>query len=691
MRLRILFALIALLLTACAPLSATDPTPTAPVDTPGATPRPIATDLAISRPSVQAELAASPSLTQEAEPTLEPVPAPTEAALTVEGNEIAALDAAERAPRNQVALARALGSCRAEPAACPDVARTTPLDVQVGDVRKFWVIDHSNDSQYQIDAVLRYAGPVVLMYVEQDLPYNQEALEKAARAFEQEIYPRDREIFGSEVQPGVDGDNRITILNAREKSQSVLGYFSSQDSLPAQVNRYSNEREMFFMNAELLDFANPAYLDVLAHEFQHMIHQNQNQVSALWFNEGLSVLAEDLNGFVDHGFALLYLYSPDVPLIAWSETPGERGAHYGAANLFLRYIYAQYAGEDQLRPLVQADAGNHLNAFVDLARQKHPELTGFGQIVADWAVANLIDNPRVADGRYTYATGHDLPDLLPEHVTPEPIGSGSRVSDVSQFGVDYLALPVGSTSLQFRGQTTVKLTGEMPRGRYAWWSNRSDDTVATLTRALDLQGLKRATLHFDTWFEIEPSYDYAFVTVSTDGGRTWETLSGNHTTTDDPQGANYGYGMTGISGAPGSELGDGARGVWVNEQMDLTPYVGQEVLLRFWQINDQGFNAPGMYIDNISIPELGFSDDAEQGDGDWQAEGFLRVDGDLPQQWELRLVRTAADGTITVDPVALDAEGRADVTLNADEQGVLVVVATTPHTTERAGYEVVIE
>jgi hypothetical protein len=122
--------------------------------------------------------------------------------------------------------------------------------------------------------------------------------------------------------------------------------------------------------------------------------------------------------------------------------------------------------------------------------------------------------------------------------------------------------------------------------------------------------------------------------------------------------------------------------------MSLSPYAGRKVLLRFWQINDDGVNASGMLIDNIAIPELGFSDDVEGGAGDWQAEGFVRVAGTLAQRWDLRLVVTAADGAVRVEPLAVGADGRAAAHLAAGERGVLMVMATTLHTTEVAGYSV---
>jgi bacillopeptidase F (M6 metalloprotease family) len=218
-----------------------------------------------------------------------------------------------------------------------------------------------------------------------------------------------------------------------------------------------------------------------------------------------------------------------------------------------------------------------------------------------------------------------------------------------------------------------------------WWSNRGDDSVETLTRAFDLSAVQRATLQFSAWYELELNFDYAFVSVSIDGGTTWTPLKGSTTTDADPQGHNYGNGFTGISGAPGVENNQGTRGQWIEEQVDLTPYAGKQILLRFWVVNDDEFNTPGLLIDNIRIPELSYADGAEQGDRDWQAQGFVRVSGELPQTWALRLIR-ANGGATSVEQVPADAQGRATVTLAEGERGTLAVIGTTRFTTEPADY-----
>jgi immune inhibitor A len=660
--------LAVLLMAACALPNAAQSTatPSAPTAALPAAREPASTSVSLAAPTVPA----APSA-----PTALP---PARTALGSGADELGRIAAATPLPRDQLALAKSLKGIGDVPA----VARTKPLGVKVGDVETFWIANFADNTRIQVEAKLRYAGPVVLMYVDTRIEANvdQAAIEQSAHAFEQMIYPRDHALFGDEATPGVDDDPRLTVLNALVPG--VGGYFSAADGVVKAVNRFSNEREMFVINVTSNSFGSPGYASTLAHEFQHMIEWNVARRSPAWFNEGMSTLAQDLNGYVDDGLPDAYLANPDIQLTTFSQASADRGvfaAHYGASQLFLSYFEQQYAGERGLADLIHADAGNHLDAFVQVAARKHPDIHSFADIYADWAVANVLNDPEVADGRYAYAR-------LPHVATIGNLQGDAAQSSVQQFGVDYYGDLAGPLTLTFDGADTVSLAGAAPReGRAMWWSNRGDDSVTTLTRAFDLRGVQHATLQFSARYELEQNFDYAFVSVSTDSGTTWTPLKGSTTTDQDPQGQNYGNGFTGVSGAPGVDTGRGTRGQWVDEQVDLSPYAGKNVLLRFWVVNDDAFNAPGMLIDNIRIPELSYADGAEQGDGGWQAQGFVRTGGELPQTWALRLIRKSG-GATSVEQIPVDAQGRATVTLAEGESGTLAVIGTARFTTEPASY-----
>jgi immune inhibitor A len=656
--------LLLCLLAACALPFASQPTPEAPA--------PTAALPSVEIPPTTSATTVPEFITQEPAPTAAPGPtAPPPAAGDLD--DPARLAAAEPAERDQVALVEAFKNV----GDIPTVARTTPLDVKVGDKQAFWVADAIKDTNYIVTATLRYIGPRVLMYVDTSVDVDQADIEKSAKEFEEQIYPRDRALFGQELSPGIDGDVRLTILNT--PVQGAGGYFSSSDGVVKAVNRFSNEREMFVIGIDSYPLGTDQYASTLAHEFQHMIEWNVARRSPSWFNEGMSMLAEDLNGFVSQGAPSIHLAGPDVQLTTWSSDAGQTGEHYGTSQLFQRYFYDQYGGENGLAELIKADAGNHLEAFVPIAARKRPDIKRFADLFADWAVANVVNDAGVGDGRYAYK-------LLPGSAALSEVRASEALTTVHQFGVDYLGLLAGPLTVDFDGAETVGLTGTQPKdGHYAWWSNRGDDSVETLTRAFDLGGVQQATLQFATWYEIEKDYDYGFVSVSTDGGKTWTTLKGQTTTDFDPQGQNFGNGLTGVSGAPTAEPDKGTRGKWIEEQMDLTPFAGKQILVRFWVVNDAGYNAQGMLIDDIRIPELNYHDGAEDGDGGWQAQGFVRTTGELAQDWTLRFIYTK-NGSIAVEPVAVDAQGRASVTVPAGERAILAVMGTTQFTTEPATY-----
>ncbi|MCH8162134.1 MAG: immune inhibitor A, partial [Chloroflexi bacterium] len=118
--------------------------------------------------------------------------------------------------------------------------------------------------------------------------------------------------------------------------------------------------------------------------------------------------------------------------------------------------------------------------------------------------------------------------------------------------------------------------------------------------------------------------------TTTDGGQTWEALPGRHTTEFDPVALAYGPGYSGSS-----------DGEWVQEEIDLTPYAGGEVLLRFEYVTDDATHERGFAVDDIEIPELAFADGADAENG-WQAEGFRRIEGPLPQRFLVQLIEQGA-------------------------------------------------
>jgi bacillopeptidase F (M6 metalloprotease family) len=188
-------------------------------------------------------------------------------------------------------------------------------------------------------------------------------------------------------------------------------------------------------------------------------------------------------------------------------------------------------------------------------------------------------------------------------------------------------------------------------------------------------------LDFSAWYDIEDGWDYAYVAVSTDGGTKWQLQRGKYTTDKNPVGNAFGPGWTGISG-------DGKSPAWVQETVDLTPFAGKQILLRFEYVTDDAVNMEGFIADDIAIPEIGYSDDGESGTGGWDATGWVLTDNKLTQSWLVQLLQVGKD-KITVERMDVGTDGRGQLTvddLGKLDEALLVISGLAPVTTEPARY-----
>jgi immune inhibitor A len=566
----------------------------------------------------------------------------------------------------------------------PVVVNATPPRYEVGDRAEFWIHEEPTNAYFRTWATLRYITPHLYMWVEDGYDVDQDDLIHSAERFENGTYPNNRHFFGSEWTPGVDNDPHISIFNGNVPG--VGGYYSSADEYSHLVNPYSNEREMFYIN---LDNARPGdyYDGILAHEFQHMIHWHTDRNEDTWVNEGCSELAAYLNDYDVGAADRIFSRTPDTQLTAWADDPNLAGPNYGGSYLFMVYFLERF-GDEVLRQVVASKADG-IAGFDEVLADQGLEVT-FEDVFADWLMANYLDDPGFGDGRYGYrdlAIERPAIDVTYSQYPVQPV-----TTTVHQYGADYIELQAGGgdVMVNFTGSTVAELVdNEAHSGSYQWWSNRADESDTTLTRAFDLTGLEQATLQAWLWYDIEENYDYVYVEVSTDGGQTWDILPGKYTTGYNPSGNSFGHAYTGKSGveAGASEASD-ATPQWVFEEMDLTAYAGQQILLRFEYITDDAYNSPGFCVDDISIPELGYHYDAEEDDG-WMALGFIRTDNTLSQRYLVQLIELGAE--TRVRRLDLDEAQRGQWVIEGlggeVERAVLVVSALAPKTTELAGYQ----
>ena len=554
------------------------------------------------------------------------------------------------------------------PADVPRIVNEKPVSYQQGRQDTFWLLDLNTLEYYQATFDLRLVTPRGYWYVDQEQEVRQEDLEEAAREFEDHIYPGVTAIFGPEWSPGVDNDPHLNILNSRLRGAG--GYFSSSDEYPLLISPYSNQREIIYMNIGAFPIGTEAYLGVLAHELQHAVHWNADASEDTWVNEGLSDLAVALLGY-GSGSSLRFLSSGPTSMVHWPISGIGSRANYGAASLFMQYLVEHYGDSEDLTPLVDqtADGIAGINAYLKELGHR----ATFRQVFEDWSVANYLDRfqPDLTEGPYTYSN-------LNAGTTPTRIldSSLSLESTLPQFSTEYIQIRADSGPIRivFQGPTHVPLLPVEVGADGCWWSNVGDSIDSRLTRALDLSDTPSPSLSYRIWYELEEDWDYAYVLVSLDEGKTWEIIETANTSPSNPVGHSFGPGYTGESGE------------WLTENLDLGKYSGQQILLRFQYITDDAINGSGLCIKDFAGNGAG---NWQEG---WQAEGFVLMDNLTPQQFSVQVIQVGPD--IQVTAMDLDSRNSGALTIDRPEEWERLVVAVgalAAKTRQQASYELTVE
>ena len=191
---------------------------------------------------------------------------------------------------------------------------------------------------------------------------------------------------------------------------------------------------------------------VAAHESTHLIHYGIDTNEDTWVDEGLAEFAMWLYGNPDT--ICDFTTNPDIQLNSWPEHGEDSWAHYIKSYLWTLYFYERFGGQHAIRTLIGQSA-NGIEGYDNALELLGYDLT-VADILPDWAVANYLDDPSIADGRYGYAD-----EVLPPFSTS---GEFSRLpakpikGTVSPYAADYyrfhsLADISGALHIEFNGSS----------------------------------------------------------------------------------------------------------------------------------------------------------------------------------------------------------------------------------------------
>jgi len=323
------------------------------------------------------------------------------------------------------------------------VAASTSLSV--GQQRTFHVCNSVTCSQpadfTTVTATLMYVGQHAAIYQDVAAPaggFVTSDFQPMGQLFDSDLYGVDTRAFG--VESDVDQNGLVLILfspvvnkltpKAQCSTSFVTGFFYAIDIDPAfKKDSRSNQAEVFYaivpdpQATASCAFTTSAVRRLVPvtfiHEFQHMISYYHHVLlrggasEALWLNEGMSHLAEELGGFhfLAQGDTTQFSNFAIGDLFNAYKYLKDPGAHYaffgqgtgtleerGAAWLFLRWVVDHF-GDDVIRRLSETG----LKGGDNVAAATGEPLAG---LLPQWFLANYVsDMPGfTAPSRLAYTT-----------------------------------------------------------------------------------------------------------------------------------------------------------------------------------------------------------------------------------------------------------------------------------------------
>jgi immune inhibitor A len=135
-------------------------------------------------------------------------------------------------------------------------------------------------------------------------------------------------------------------------------------------------------------------------------------------------------------------------------------------------------------------------------------------------------------------------------------------------------------------------------GSFYYYSGAGDKLNSFMYKPFNLAA--GATLSAKVKYNIEFDWDYAYLVYSTDNGATWTPVHTNLSTATNPNGQNFGEGITGVSSG------------WVNLTADLP---AGNVLLGFRYWTDTNTGGFGLMLDDVNV--TGYPSDGAETDAGW--------------------------------------------------------------------------
>ncbi|WIM99068.1 immune inhibitor A [Actinoplanes oblitus] len=426
-----------------------------------------------------------------------------------------------------------------------------------------------------------------------------------------------------------DGDKTVTLVdNVRddnyfhfpERPTYIAGFFSAQlnelfDRNVMTIDAYDWQHRLGAdpKNEPTDDLctSRPArprmYEGTFAHEWQHLLEYYADPSESDWLNEGLSDYAQTVVGYVDARLGVhhagydshlaCYQGFGNVKTI-YNANPRECGGPQNSLNLWdegdANEVLADYGISYELMVYLRDRFGAKLlsqlhrdkdHQSLDAVQSVLPDGVKLTDVLHDFQVMTLVD-------KEVGKPGGTITGVARDRVTAAGLRSTVNLANKASYdkpgaapnGADFVRLPRGKlSSVTFSGAATL------PPTPLAWkpdsglfFSGNTPGTDETAARQVEVPA-DDPVLRFTTTYGLEKNFDYGYVTISADGGRTYQAVAGDRT----------------VKGP----LGPAITGVAADVKLsyDLKAYAGKKVLLGFRYVSDAAVQLGGWHLGEVSI------------------------------------------------------------------------------------------
>ncbi|MGA1820973.1 MAG: Ig-like domain-containing protein [Thermoplasmatota archaeon] len=346
---------------------------------------------------------------------------------------------------------------------------------------------------------LQYSGTYCDIYVAQGETVPSSKLESLADVFDVRIYPNVTEWFHPDSPPSkID----FKLYDFGDGVGGVAGFFI----------RSIATRDELYVDTEDIDYSH----EIVAHEFQHLLHYDLDFNEDTWLDEGMADLAirvslgpgtPALQSHID----ALEMY-PENDLIRWDEGAPpdyiETIADYGRAYSMIAYLADHYGGSDFIS---------------DLAADPRNGISSIDSVLSDWAfsdtlfdihlkerMADVVDDPIFGGGIFDQG-------LMDIEITTRNGSTGSYPFEHAEYSTKRYGLYTyrftdGSSGLAFKLNSTASVSATLvgtSGGESVWSANMTSSNGISEMEQLSGFGTEYDVLYAavstpvkDEWFEV---------------------------------------------------------------------------------------------------------------------------------------------------------------------------------------------